>query len=71
MTKLVTLANKINAFDTFYEMSDSNLKWELGKRQEESIKAELNLLSDNEIRNLQSELGASGKANYQRYFKTK
>lgn len=68
MSKPIDIAMAINKLDTFFEFSDSNIKWELENRNLERIKA---FLSNNkgDLPDILTMLTNIGKTNYDRYLK--
>jgi hypothetical protein len=62
------IAQQINTIDTFHEMSDSNVKWELEHRKCTSIEAQLRNMSPLQRITIKDRLTTVGKTNYQRYF---
>lgn len=65
---MIDLANRINNFDFFYEMSDSSEVWAKGSRNENEIKKELDKLSNNELVALNEMINAK-RDFVNRYFK--
>ena len=67
MDKYESIANAINKVDTFYEFSDSNVRWEIEHRQVEKIRTFLTN-NKNLISNIKMLLNNIGKVNFERYF---
>lgn len=63
------LAILINKFDTYYEMSDSRLKYESGLSDKLRIETKLKNLKPFEIDDLITRLNERGHLNFNRYFK--
>ena len=67
MNNTTALAERINSFNFYYEMSDDNGKWLIANREEEEIIAELSTLSTEELREVKASFTADeGEIN--RYF---
>jgi hypothetical protein len=63
---LSLILNAINTLDTFFEYSDSNVKWELENRKLENIKTFLRV-NENTREEIKKGLNNIGKINYARY----
>lgn len=66
MTNIMTITTAINKLDTFFEFSDSNVKWELENKNLQNI---LTFLRNNENTREEIKKGLNniGKVNYSRY----
>lgn len=66
MNKPIDIAMAINKLDTFFEFSDSNLKWEIENRNLERIKTFLHN-NQKDIKEILTMLTNIGQVNYKRY----
>lgn len=62
------LANKINNFDNYYEMSDDPRIYDKGEKDKKLIKKEISLLNQEQIKELESYLNSKGRRVWDRYF---
>ncbi len=62
------LADRINNFDLFYEMSDDNRVYTKGKEEEEKIENILSQITDEDKKDIFSNLDMVGKKVINRYF---
>lgn len=63
------LANSLNAFDTYYEMSDSSRRYDEAQYKKIILERKINYLQSFEKEELLRRLNKVGIFNYKRYFK--